>query len=470
MSSSPTDLASRARQEWQRSRERLGIGTITDTDLANGKRLAIRHGADIRFTPENGWLVWDGNRWLIDEKQVMVQALAKETAASIYDEVRDSADRNLTFTHARRSQSKAAIESMIFMARSEPGVATRLTEFDKDGWLLNVPNGTVNLRTGALQPHRREDHITHIAGASYDEKADCRLWDAFLWRVTDQNPELHDYLRRFVGYMLVGDTTEQALHFLHGMGGNGKSVFCEVLLELLGEYAVTASPDLIMQKRHGGIPNDVARLRGVRVAVMNETSQGARFDEAKLKDLTGGDKLSARFLHREYFDFRPTHRLLIRGNHKPVISGTDEGIWRRLRLVPFTVTIPDNERDNQLLTKLRVEMPGILNWAIRGCLEWQQGGLRPPAIVTDAVRAYREESDTLGRFIAERCEVSKLAQVKSSDFFRRYQQYAEQAGERWISLRELPNEMQRRGFTWKRTNTGAVYTGIVLRPTESDGR
>ena len=195
---------------------------------------------------------------------------------------------------------------------------------------------------------------------------------------------------------------------------------------------------------------------------MNETTQGARFDEAKLKDQTGGDVLTARFLHAEFFDFRPTHRIVIRGNHKPAISGTDEGIWRRLRLVPFTVSIPKDEQDRDLLKKLDTELPGILQWAIRGCLTWQRQGLDPPALITDAVRAYRDESDVLGRFIAEHCEVSKLAQVKSGVFFQRYQAYAEQSSERWMPAKDVPHEMQRRGFTWKRTKEGGVYLGLQL--------
>lgn len=440
-------------------------GEITDTDLANGRRLAARHGADIRFTPERGWLVWDGRRWAVDDKQVQIQARAKETAGSIYGEVRDALDKDATFKHAKRSQSKGAIEAMMWLARSEPGIPARLTDFDANGWLFNVANGTVNLRTGELQEHRREDLISNLSEIAFDSGAVCELWDGFLWRVTAKNDELYAYLRRFVGYLLVGDTSEQALHFLYGLGANGKSVFCEVLMRLLGEYSVAVSPDLIMLKRHGSIPNDVARLRGVRAALMNETTQGARFDEAKLKDLTGGDTLSARFLHQEFFDFQPTHRIVIRGNHKPAINGTDEGIWRRLRLVPFTVTIPEDERDQHLLAKLQAELPGILNWAIAGCLEWQRDGLKPPGIITDAVRAYREESDTLGRFIDERCAVRKLAELKSSMFLQRYRDYAERAGERSISHKELPAEMQRRGFEWKRTKAGGMFHGIeFLQP------
>jgi putative DNA primase/helicase len=436
---------------------------ITDTDVANAKRLATRHGQDLRFTSERGFFVYDGRRWVCDEKQVRVQAFAKSTALSIYDEIKDSSDQRTMFRHAKKSQSKAAIDAMIWLVRSEPDIAISLNDFDADSDLFNVANGTVNLDTCGLRPHRREDLISNMVDVKFDPDAGCELWDAFVWRVTDRNEDLYNYLRRFVGYLLGGDTSDQSLHFLYGVGANGKSVFCEVLMRLLGDYAVAVSPELIMTRRHGGIPNDIARLRGVRAALMNETSQGSRFDEAKLKDLTGGDTLTARFLHHEFFDFRPSHKLVIRGNHKPVINGTDEGIWRRLRLVPFSVQIPLDEQDRHLLSKLEVELPGILQWSLKGYAEWREKGLQPPSIITEAVAQYRTESDTLGRFIEECCEARNLGQVKSSTFFKRYQQFCEQSAERWMPSKDLPHEMQRRGFQWKRTNAGGLFLGIELQ-------
>jgi putative DNA primase/helicase len=437
--------------------------TLPDTDVANAKRLVARHGESMRYTPSRGWFHWDGKRWAADEKGVKVQALAVDTAVSIFDEIRDSFDRDAMMSHAKRSQSRKSIEAMVVLARSEPGVAVDLTDFDSDPWLFNVNNGTLDLRTGELREHSREDLISKLSPVAYDPDAEFELWDAFLTRVCGGQDDLYSYLRRLVGYLLTGKTVEQVLHFLFGLGANGKSVFCEIMAQLLGDYAQIAAPELVMARRHGGIPNDIARLYGARVAFMNETSQGSRFDEAKLKDLTGGDSLTGRFLHAEFFDFVPTHKLVIRGNHKPTISGNDEGIWRRLRLVPFTVQIPADEQDRHLIEKLSGELPGILRWAVQGCREWQQDGLNPPAVITDAVKAYREESDVLGRFIDEYCEVSKLGQVKSSVFFQRYQQFAEQAGERWAPSKDLPAEMQRRGFIWKRTNQSSMYLGIELR-------
>jgi putative DNA primase/helicase len=435
---------------------------LPDTDIANAKRLVARHSGGMRFTTSRGWFHWDGKRWATDEKGVKIQALAVDTAISIFDEIRDSFDRDAMMAHAKRSQSRKSIEAMVVLARSEPGIAVDLTGFDSDPWLFNVNNGTLDLRTSVLRPHSREDLISKLSPVEYHPDADFDLWDAFLTRVCGGDDELYAYLRRLVGYLLTGKTVEQVLHFLFGLGANGKSVFCEVMAALLGDYAQIAAPELVMARRHGGIPNDIARLYGARVAFMNETSQGSRFDEAKLKDLTGGDSLTGRFLHAEFFDFVPTHKLVIRGNHKPTISGNDEGIWRRLRLVPFTVQIPTVEQDRDLIEKLSGELPGILRWAVQGCREWQIDGLKPPATITDAVKLYRDESDVLGRFIEKRCVVRKLAQVKSSVFFQRYQQYAEQAGERWTASKDLKPEMQRRGFAWKRSNSNSIYEGLEL--------
>jgi putative DNA primase/helicase len=439
---------------------------FVDTDIANAERLAKRCGADIRYTTAAGWLVWSGTHWLEDRKGVRVQALAKETALAIFDEVKDASERDALYRHAKRSQSKAAIEAMTLLARSEPGVLTELTEFDVDLMSFNVMNGTVDLHTGELRRHSRADLITRISRVKFDPRAECQGWDAFLSRVLGNDQDLYNYARRLVGYLLTGKTSEQVLHFLYGLGANGKSVFCEILEALLGDYAIVVSPELIMVRRHGGIPNDIARLRGVRAAFLNETSQGSRFDEAKLKDLTGCDTLTGRFLHHEFFDFPPTHKLVIRGNHKPAITGTDDGIWRRLRLIPFIVTIPADEQDHELIDKLRGELPGILQWAVRGCLEWQRDGLKPPEVIVDAVREYREESDTLGRFLEECCSTSKMGQVKSGTFFQRYQQFSEAAGERWMSHKDLPNEMRRRGFEYKRSKDGGLYLGVELAASE----
>lgn len=448
--------------------EALASGSFADTDMANARRLAQRFGNDIRYTENAGFLVYDGVQWMPDEKDVRVQGLAKKAAEGIFDELRlTGADQQSElFKHARRSQSAKSIVAMVSLVRSEPGILASITDFDSDPYLFNVSNGTIDLRTGGLRPHSRADLITRSVRVAYDPAGSCPRWLAFLKKISGDSPDLPSYLQRVVGYLLTGSTAEQVLHFLYGLGANGKSVFCEIVADLLGEYAIIVSPELVMAKRHQGIPNDVARLRGARAALMNETSQGARFDEAKLKDLTGGDTLTGRFLHREFFDFVPTHKIMIRGNYRPSITGTDDGIWRRLRLVPFTVSIPAEEQDRHLLAKLREELPGILAWAVQGCIEWQRSGLRPPECVQEAVRDYRSESDTLGRFIEEECEIGRLCEVKSSVLQSRYTRFCEEAGERALPSKELPHEMRRRGFERKKTKVANLYLGLRMADSE----
>lgn len=435
---------------------------LTDTDIANACRLADAHGQNIRFTEARGWLVWDGQRWAADDSGIRVQGLAKETATHIVSEATGEDDSRI-LRHARRSQSRGGIEAMIHLVRSEPGILAPLDAFDSDPWLLNVANGTLDLRAGTLRPHRREDHLTKLVPIVFDEMADCPQWIEFLDRVTGQIEELRAYLRRLAGYLLTGVTTEQTFHFLYGEGANGKSVFCEIIAQLLGEYAMIAQPQMIMARRHSGVPNDIARLKGMRTVLMNETSQDSRFDEARLKDLTGTDSLTGRFLNREFFDFAPTHKLLLRGNHKPTIVGTDKGIWRRLHLVPFTVSIPEAEQDRHLLVKLWAELPGILSWAVVGCLEWQRVGLAPPSLITQAVDEYRQESDTLGRFIEERCERGLNAQIQVSAFFRQYRDYCQQLAEPSLSQRDLASEMERRGYPRQRTSRARLFQGLELK-------
>lgn len=455
---------------------------FNDTDIANGVRLIKRHGADLRYTAATDWLVWDGTRWKIDEKSIRVQALAKDTALTIFEEVLIATNnRDEIFKHAKYSESTRGINGMIFMAKSEPGIPGELSEFDRHPMLLNLSNGTLNLTNGELKPHDRGDGITKITRVEYHQHAECPQWKAFLEHATGINDsdfikaqeglKLYKYLQRAAGYCLTGLVTEQVLLFIHGNGGRGKSVFSEVLYGLMGEYAIVASPTLIMvQHAKKQIANDVAALRGVRLAIMNETEQGQKFDEAQLKDLTGGDSLKGEFKYKEAFNFSPTHKLMIRGNHKPLIKGRDEGIWRRLHLVPFDRAAPEVKNKHLAAEIIRDELPGVLKWAIEGCLEWQRlDGLNPPEQVVKAVEEYRAESDSLGHFIAECCESDPLEERKlgrkfeaTSHFFKRYQKFCAINGLNWISSNELPHEMEKLGYVKKRKNSGFCFLGISL--------
>ena len=442
------------------------VPAFSDTDVANAQRFALDHGQDVRFTPERGWLVWTGQRWQPDEVGEIMQK-AKHTARRIFDEIsnsKSSQQESELFRWARKSQSADRLKAMLFLAQSEPSIPTRLAQFDADLWFLNCQNGTLDLRTGNILPHRQEDLLCRITPIEYDAQADISLWASFLNRVMDGDAEMIGYLQRAVGYTLTASTGEQCLFFVYGGGANGKSVFLEILQALLGEHAAASRMDSFSQHKSGGIPNDIARLAGARMVAVGETSDGQRLHESLVKDLTGGDTITARFLHREFFDFRPQFKLWIRGNHKPQIRGTDDGIWRRIHLVPFSVQIPEQERDAELLTKLKAELPGILAWAVRGCLAWQREGLRPPEQVCEATKAYRQEMDILGTYLEDRCVMQNSASVSATMLYADYRNWCEQAGIAPQTQMRLGLAIAERGFEKGRDGAGrTVYRGVGLK-------
>jgi len=441
------------------------------TDYGNAQRLVRLHGADLRHCYEFGqWYVWTGTHWALDLGAA--ERRAKRTVLKLYEEVSsldDERQREQMVRHARISEGASRIAAMLALARSEPGIAVRPDDLDRDAWLLNCPNGTLDLRTGELRPHRREDLITRIVPAAYEPTADCPRWTAFLDRIMGGEAELVAFLRRAVGYALTGSTAERCLFILHGSGKNGKSVFIEAVRTLLGDgYAARTPVQTLMAKRGDSIPNDVARLKGIRFVSASETAEGRSLDEAAVKDLTGGDRVAARFMRGEWFEFTPQFKIFLSTNHKPRIAGRDDAIWDRIRLVPFNVRIPDAEQRpmEELLAAFREEMPGILAWAVRGCLEWRRGGLGSPSGVVEATAAYRDEMDVLGDFIAACCRVEPTASVTGRELYDAYRQWADQAGERpmsrcMFSLR-MAERGQTEGFTKKRDRSGRGWAGIAL--------
>ena len=437
------------------------------TDLGNARRLVRRHGRDVRYVHTWGqWLVWDGRRWARDETGA-VHRLARETVRSIYVEAAQAADTATAKALARwamQSESAGRLAAMVEVARSEEEVAIAHHALDGDPWLLTVRNGTIDLRTGNLRPHRREDLMTRMVNVDYDPDTTCPTWLAFLDRVTGGDQDLQTYLQRAVGYTLSGDTSEQCLFFAHGNGSNGKSTFFGVLSELFGDYGMRIDAEsLMLRHQGGGIPNDLARLPGARFVVSSEISGGHRLNEARVKDLTGGDAMVARFLRAEFFQFKPSLTLWMYGNERPRVHGADHGIWRRIRLLPFTVTIPDEERDPQLSTRLLAELPGILAWAVRGCLDWQRHGLPIPAVVRAATDDYRSDMDVIGRFVEEQCIVHPRATVSASALYQAYEAWCAANGEHAVSQTAFGERLNQRGIGKTRTGRGILRTGIGLR-------
>jgi putative DNA primase/helicase len=288
---------------------------------------------------------------------------------------------------------------------SEPGVPVLANQLDQDPLLFNCANGTLDLRTGQLRAHRREDLLTKLAPVTYDPNAQCPRWLKFLDWAMRGNASLVGYLQRVTGYCLTGDVGEQSLWFFHGAGANGKSTFLGVVLELLGDYGLQTVSDLLMAKKNESHPTERADLFGKRFAAAIEAEEGKRIAESLMKQMTGGDRIRARKLFKDFFEFLPSHKIVLAANHKPEVRGTDHAVWRRIKLVPWNATIAEADKDRDLPQKLKTELPGILNWALRGCLDWQENGMDEPKEVKEATAEYRKEQDSVEHFLTSCCHV-----------------------------------------------------------------
>lgn len=423
---------------------------FTLTELGNGERLVEQHGADLRYShPEKRWYVWDGMRWQPDADAEVVRRM-KATVRTIYAEAAaatDSDHAEKVAKFAASSSKRSTVAAAIGLAESEPGIPVAPDKLDVDPWSLTVRNGTVDLRTGTIREHRREDLLTKLAPVTFDPAATAPTWDAFLARVVPDG-EVRAFLQRAVGYSLTGSIREHVLLFLYGHGANGKSTFLETIRALLGEFAQQAPPELLLAtKATGGPSPEVARLRGARFVAAVETDDGQRFAESLVKQLTGGDRLVARYLHANPFEFDPTHKLWLATNHRPEVRGTDDAIWRRIRMVPFEVTIPEDDRDASLGGRLLEELDGILNWALDGVSGWLADGLGNPDKIRKATTAYRDEQDVIGQFLEERCVLSPgQAYVYTADLYRAYDEWCAANGERPLKQRALANRLKERGI------------------------
>ena len=417
------------------------------TDSGNAERLITLAGADLRYVRSwHKWLGWNGKCWAIDDgaphRGAKSVARAFMTAAQ---RVKDPDARGRAIRYALKCESKGSIEAMVALARHELAIAIDHEQLDADPWLLCVRNGTVDLRTGALREHRREDLVTKLAPIDYDPAATCERFERFVSEIMGGDDSLVTFLRRFLGYCLTGDVREHILAFWHGAGGNGKSLLALVILFVLGDYAGKAAPDLLFRsektERH---PAEIADLHGLRLVFCNETSQGRAWDEARVKDVTGGDRIKARRMREDFWSFDPTHKLVVFGNHRPTIRCVDSAIERRLRLVPFAVSFIGRE-DKDLAQALKAEGAGVLAWLVHGCLEWQAEGLPDVAAVRDATRAYLRDEDSVGQFLDRECIFAADARCTRKELRERYTAWAEERDERPVGPKVLAEAVRRRG-------------------------
>jgi DNA primase catalytic core len=439
---------------------------VHETDLGNAKRFVLRHGENLRYCLTKGaWLVWDGIRWKPDSTGE-VDRLAKATVLSVYGEAngtKDRTKRQALAKHAARSEGEGRIRAMISLAETEPGIPVESNELDADPWLFNCNNGTLDLRTGELRPHRREDLITKLAPVDYDPNAKCPKCDAFLDRIMGGNAKLVRFIQKAVGYALTGDTREQCFFILYGTGANGKSTFIETVRSMLGDYARQTDFRTFTPHRGESPRNDIARLAGARFVSAVEAESGQPLAEALVKQVTGGDTVTARFLYGEFFEFTLVLKFFLAVNHKPRIGGTDNAIWRRVKMIPFDVTIPEEEQDKTLKEKLKQELPGILRWAVEGCLAWQrEEGLGDPEEVRRATGAYKEEMDPLAGFIADKCGISGDSEATAGELYEEYSAWCDRNGETPLGKREFGVKLRERGLKADRSKGQRVWVGIGL--------
>ncbi len=419
------------------------VEPIHCTDMGNAQRLAARYGAELRYCYGLArWYVWDGRRWAPDDNGV-VQRYAKDTATAIKLEVQGEENverRQELAAWARRSENETRLRAMVNVACSEPGIPVLASELDTDPWMLNCLNGTLDLRTGELRAHSQDDLITKLAPVRYDPEARSDVWECFLDEATSGDQELQGFLARAIGYSLTGFTTEEKLFFIHGPGGAGKSTFVEAIKSTLGDYAMTADFETFLARSFtGGMRNDIARLAGARFVASIEVEEGKRLAEGLVKTITGGDTVTARFLYREAFSFKPNFTLWLCANHAPEVKDNDSAMWRRILRVPFEHMIPAERRDpavKQTLCDPEQAGSAILAWAIRGCLEWQRVGLAVPESVTAATEAYRREMDPLSDFIAACCLLAPTAHVPSAELRQAYEDWTRENGATAMGARE----------------------------------
>ena len=450
------------------------------TDLGNAKRFTHYHKDNVRYCHElKTWYIWDGKRWAADRTN-KIFSLAKEVAATIYVEagyvLQYEKEKRIEISNwAKQSESEYRLKAMLSLAESEPEIAITVDALDSNPWLLNCLNGTIDLRDNELLPHNRSDLITKLAPVEYDETATSETWNKFLTDILPA-PDLQEYVQRAAGYSITGDTSEETLFITYGKGSSGKSTFLEAVRSTLGDYAKTADFETFLQRSFagGGPRNDIARLSSARLVSSIEVEEGKRFAEGLVKNITGGDTIAARFLHKEFFEYIPQFKLWLAVNNRPQINEKDSGMWRRVQVIPFDVVIPEEKRDKNLKIKFRdpdIAGSAILMWTIEGCLKWRETGLNPPDKVKDAVKAYQSAMSPLKAFLEMECEIDISGIVPFKELFTRYEwwynNYSEKGDEK-LKKKKFSKVIESLGFKRDRNMSERIFRGLKLKPEDTN--
>lgn len=436
-------------------------------DTGNAQRFKSAYGEVVRYSYiRKNWYFYDGKIWLIDQ-QGMIKTLADRVVENMKNETvyiapgTDEEEAQKAFSkHIKNTRNSRGKVNML--KETEHLLPIMPSEFDKGIDLFNVQNGYIDLKTSELKEHDKDKYFTKISSVEFTDKIDCPLWIEFLNQIFNNDHELIEYIQRAVGYSLSGSTAEQMMFILYGNGRNGKSVFLDIVTEMFGSYATNIQPQTIMVKQQSsGANSDIARLDGARLVTTTEPNEGVRLDEGLVKQLTGGDKVTARFLYENEFDYLPQFKLWMATNHKPIIRGTDDGIWRRLAIIPFTVQIPENKIDYNLKNKLKRELKAILNWAVEGYAKWQKDGLKEPRSIKDQRQEYRTEMDSIEAFIEECCIKSSQSKQQSKTLFTAYREWASENGQYMMSSTKFGREMGKK-FQKLKSDGTIYYTGLRL--------
>lgn len=428
-------------------------------ELGNAERIAYEYGHAIRFVSEIGWMLWDGKRWKYDNK-LQIERIANKVLRDL-EKSEDEMERSWARKCGKRNIRMNSIKDLM------PLVPAEREEFDRHKYLFNCSNGILNLQTGKMQQHDRELRLSKLANVEFDEKAQCPTWLSFLQQIFKGDNDLIDYMQRLVGYSMTGDISEQGMYFLVGGGSNGKSTFINIIKSMMGDYGLQTKSDTFIKKKNDGANNDIARLVGSRFVSAVESEEGEKLQESLVKTITGGEPILARFLRQEFFEFIPEFKVFFTTNHKPIIGGVDEGIWRRVKIIPFTLNLKPHERDKKLEEKLSLEMSGILNWALEGCLKWQQSGIKEPKVVVDATGNYKEEMDILAPFLDEICYTdepkNEAIRIEAKELYGVYDSWCFKSGERQIGNRSFYRMLETKGFgKMKGAGNKTFLTGITL--------
>jgi putative DNA primase/helicase len=451
------------------------MAEFPETDAGNAEMFADVYKDTVRYDhARQRWLIWRQHWWVEDKRRQVYMMAISVARMRLHEALRmPNGKEKLAAIHwAIATESRAKLEAMLSLAQSQHSLSDAGDSWDSDPWLIGVLNGVIDLHTGQLRDGRPTDRITLHLDVTFIPEAQCPRWRQYLEEVFCGDQELTDYVHRAMGYCLTGETSEQCVFMCYGTGANGKSTFLEVSRHVLGPYSYNLPMISFDLKARASIPNDLAALVGKRFVTSVETNESAELNEARLKALTGGDEVTARFFYREFFGFRPKAKFWLAFNHKPQVADDSHGLWRRIRVIPFLKQFPPERADKNLLTLLKAEAAGILAWMVQGCLKWQVECLGAPVSVVRATDQYQEESDLLGDFLVERCIISSSASVAVSPLFIDYQEWALSNGERFpLSKRVFNRRLETKGFKKVRCGHDRTWTweGLTLRTDPSNG-